>query len=106
MFKLSPNHCGGNTHIVSGINDFDFGVILEPGQNFDTPVFYVGFTEDGFGDMSRYMYRFVMENILSKQDLWPVLYNSCEATTFNVQVDEQKNWRNWRQALIVSFCGG
>ena len=80
----------GNTHIVAGINDFDFEMVLEPGESFETPAFYTGFTEDGFGGMSRDMHRFIREKILPRQTLRPVLFNSWEATAFNVQVDGQK----------------
>ena len=80
----------GNTHIVAGINDFDFEAELEPGTSFDTPVFYTGFTEEGFGGMSRCMHRFVRDRILPRTDLRPVVYNSWEATFFDVRVEEQK----------------
>lgn len=80
----------GNTHIVAGINDFDFEMILEAGQSFTTPDFYSGFTNNGFGGMSRIMHRFVREHIIPRKDLRPVLYNSWEATYFDVNVNGQK----------------
>ncbi|MDR2901478.1 MAG: alpha-galactosidase [Treponema sp.] len=80
----------GNTHIVAGINDFDFEMKLEARQSFQSPIFYIGFTDGGFGEMSRIMHNFVRDHIMPKCEPRPVLYNSWEATAFNVQVDEQK----------------
>lgn len=80
----------GNTHVVAGIHDFDFEMPLKPGQTFETPAFYTGFTKEGFGGMSRVMHAFVRRHIMPPAKLRPVLYNSWEATTFDVQVDEQK----------------
>lgn len=80
----------GNTHITAGINDFDFEMVLEPGKSFETPVFYTGFTAGGFGEMSRIMHRFTREKIIPRRELQPVLYNSWEATLFDVRLDEQK----------------
>lgn len=80
----------GNTHMVAGIHDFDFEMPMKPGQRFETPVFYTGFTEEGFGGMSRGMHRFVRKHIMPAGRLRPVLYNSWEATTFDVRADEQK----------------
>lgn len=80
----------GNTHMVAGTHDFDFELNLKPGQKFETPVFYTGFTEEGFGGMSRCMHAFVRKHIMPPQKPRPVLYNSWEATTFDVRVEEQK----------------
>lgn len=80
----------GNTHIVAGINSYDFEMVLEAGTSFETPIFYTGYTCGGYGEMSRCMHRFVREKILPRKDLRPVLYNSWEATAFDVTVDGQK----------------
>lgn len=79
----------GNTHIVAGINDFDFELHLAPGESFETPTLYLGLSDHGYGEMSRKMHGFVRRHILPRQSLRPVLYNSWEATTFNVQAQEQ-----------------
>ena len=79
----------GHTHMVAGINDFDFEMTLQPGETFTTPSFYCGFTTEGFGGMSRMMHRFIRHTILPRQAPRPVLYNSWEATFFNVRADDQ-----------------
>ncbi|MDD6727848.1 MAG: alpha-galactosidase [Eubacteriales bacterium] len=81
----------GITRIIIGMNDFDFGYTLGGGEEFTTPAVHFGMTE-GFGEMSRQMNRFCVDNVLPKQfndKILPVLYNSWEATEFNVSVEGQ-----------------
>lgn len=86
-FKVSASRdLFGITRVSLGMNDFDFSHTLKGGESFDTPVVYCG-TADGFGNMSRMMNRFALDHILPKQfnyDVLPVIYNSWEATGFNV----------------------
>ncbi|WP_252263508.1 alpha-galactosidase [Paracidobacterium acidisoli] len=73
--------------ITGGYNPFDFGYRLAPGQSLDTPVFYGGYTHDGIGGASRLLHRFEIASILPQKPTpkaRPVLYNSWEATEFNV----------------------
>jgi alpha-galactosidase len=73
--------------VTGGYNDFDFAYLLQPGESLDTPPFYAGFTDGGFGESSRILHRFLREQILpdhANPHPRPVLYNSWEATTFNV----------------------
>lgn len=86
-FKVSASRdFNGKTSAVIGLNDFDFSKTLESGDEFRTPSVYCSIA-DGLGDMSRKMHDFAIKNILPKrfayEDL-PVLYNSWEATEFNV----------------------
>jgi alpha-galactosidase len=73
--------------VTGGYNDFDFAYLLQPGESLDTPPFYAGYTDQGFGESSRIMHRFLREQILpdhAHPHPRPILYNSWEATTFNV----------------------
>lgn len=73
--------------ITGGYNPFDFGYRLAPGESLTTPPFYGGFTNGGMGAASRILHRFQQGVILPgapKPKLRPVLYNSWEATEFNV----------------------
>jgi len=73
--------------VTAGFNPFDFGYKLQPGEELRTPVFYGGFTEDGLGGASRLMHRFELTRILPgapTPKLRRILYNSWEATEFNV----------------------
>lgn len=81
----------GITRVSLGMNDFDFSHTLEPGARFETPPVYCGKTE-GLGEMSRQMNRFCLEHLLPSRfraETLPVLYNSWEATEFNVNVADQ-----------------
>jgi alpha-galactosidase len=79
--------------VTGGFNDFDFGYLLKPGESLETPAFYGGFTDRGFGESSRIMHAFEREEILpdrARPLTRPVLYNSWEATTFDVNEAGQK----------------
>lgn len=81
----------GITRVSLGMNDFDFSHTLEPGACFETPPVYCGKTE-GLGEMSRQMNRFCLEHLLPSRfraEPLPVLYNSWEATGFDVNVADQ-----------------
>jgi alpha-galactosidase len=73
--------------VTGGFNPFDFGYRLKPGEQLETPPFYAGFTNLGLGEASRILHRFERRHILpggENAPLRPVLYNSWEATEFNV----------------------
>jgi alpha-galactosidase len=78
--------------INGGYNPYDFSWSLKSGETLDTPVFYAGYSGEGLGGASRTMHRFAVANILpggDKAKIRPVLYNSWEATAFNVTVQGQ-----------------
>jgi alpha-galactosidase len=78
--------------ITGGYNPFDFGYRLAPGESLTTPPFYGGFTGGGMGEASRILHRFQQSVILPgapHPKLRPVLYNSWEATEFNVSESSQ-----------------
>ena len=82
----------GITRAVIGINDFDFSYNLHAGEEFITPSVYCGHTK-GFAEMSNQMNAFASEYILPKRfskEPLPVLYNSWEATWFNVSCEGQQ----------------
>jgi alpha-galactosidase len=73
--------------VTGGFNPFDFGYRLKPGEQLETPPFYAGYTDRGMGEASRILHRFEWQSILpggNDARLRPVLYNSWEATEFNV----------------------
>jgi alpha-galactosidase len=79
--------------VTGGFNPFDFSYPLEPGAALETPPFYAGFTEGGFGEASRILHRFERVQIMpagASARLRPVLYNSWEATEFAVDEPGQK----------------
>ena len=73
--------------VTGGPNAFDFGYLLKQGDTFTTPAFYGGYSDHGIGGASRLMHRFEVDSLLPHHPtpkLRPVLYNSWEATEFNV----------------------
>ncbi|GFR34861.1 alpha-galactosidase [Thermobrachium celere] len=82
----------GHTRILAGINDFDSCITLKKGEGFKSPTVYFGYTKNGFSDMSRRLHRFIRNNIMPKnynKNIRPVLYNSWEATLFDVKCEHQ-----------------
>ena len=76
----------GRTRAVIGINDFDFSYTLKPGEEFEAPSVYCGYAK-GLAEMSNQMNSYTVEHILPKRfakEPLPVLYNSWEATWFDV----------------------
>lgn len=73
--------------ITGGFNPFDFSYPLRPGESLQTPVFYAGYAAHGSGEASRLLHRFELAHILPQAPrprVRPVLYNSWEATEFDV----------------------
>ena len=73
--------------ITAGYNPFDFAYKLSPGESLETPLFYAGFTAHGNGGASRLLHRFQLQSILPQHPSpkpRPIIYNSWEATGFNV----------------------
>lgn len=81
----------GTTRVILGISDFDFKFELKAEETFDTPKVFCGLTQ-GFGEMTRQMNKFAVNHILPKSfndKILPVLYNSWEATWFDVNLENQ-----------------
>jgi alpha-galactosidase len=73
--------------VTGGPNSFDFGYRLQKGEKLETPIFYGGYSSNGIGGASRLMHRLEMDTLVANaphEKLRPVLYNSWEATGFNV----------------------
>jgi alpha-galactosidase len=68
--------------VTGGFNSFDFAWPLKPGEALETPDFYAGYSAHGFGEASRMLHN--LERDQAKGRVRPVLYNSWEATEFNV----------------------
>lgn len=80
------------TRVAAGLNDLDCILHLAPGEDFTTPLVTLGYTDGGFGAMSRLLHRYQRAHILPRNhadELRPVLYNSWEAVMFDVSEDAQ-----------------
>lgn len=82
----------GYVNILIGISDTDFNWTLQPGEIFETPAVYSGYSGHGFEVMSHTLHRFskkhVMPDHFAEKPL-PVLYNSWYSTEFRVECGEQ-----------------
>jgi len=79
--------------VTGGFNPFDFGYKLLPGKQLETPVFYGGYSHHGIGGASRLLHRFELAKIVPEAPTprpRPVIYNSWEATGFNVDEPGQE----------------
>ncbi len=83
----------GATVVHGGYNPFDFALTLEPGARHATPALVHGCSDGGWGGASRRMHAFIRERVLPRPaegpELRPVLFNSWEATYFDVTPDGQ-----------------
>jgi alpha-galactosidase len=73
--------------VTGGFTSFDFAYPLKPGQSLETPKFYGGYSGTGIGGASRLLHRFELNAIVpggTNRRPRPVLYNSWEATGFDV----------------------
>lgn len=75
--------------VTGGINDFDSEWTLGAGDSFETPAFVGGYTAGGFGEMSRHLHHYQYDYVIPSQDPRKVLYNSWEATYFDVNARDQ-----------------
>ena len=80
-------------NVMLGMNDTDFTYHLQKGETLVTPKVFLGYTEDGFGDMTRILTEFALGDVMPRafaREPLPVLYNSWYATRFRCEVGEQK----------------
>ena len=78
------------TRLSLGLNDWDFAWKLNGGEEFTTPSAFAGYTTGGYGAASRKLHAFIRERILPHGAvLHKVLYNSWEATLFDVNMESQ-----------------
>ncbi|MFH8566025.1 alpha-galactosidase [Streptomyces sp. NPDC017988] len=82
----------GTVQISGGMGHDDSGVtVLEPGVALTTPVFAGLWSGDGFGGASRAWHAYQREHVIPDADtVRPVLYNSWEATGFDISEEQQR----------------
>src|SRR5262249_40526612 len=79
-----------STRVSIGLNDWDFAWRLGPGETFTTPSSYAGYTSGGFGAASRWLHDCTRDTLLPHgHSIHKVLYNSWEATHFDVDEESQ-----------------
>lgn len=79
----------GNQRITAGMNDADFIFPMQSGENFETPPMFLCMSGGGIGALSRKMHDFERWHLKAGRKPRRVLYNSWEATLFDVRAEEQ-----------------
>lgn len=92
-----------STRINIGLNDWDFGWELKAGGHFTTPSAFGGYTAKGFGAASHLSHNYIRSILPHGQSLHKVLYNSWEATFFDVDVVSQKRYAEIAAGLGVEL---
>jgi alpha-galactosidase len=98
-----------DVRIHAGYNPFDFQMELAPGERHITPALVCGVSPSGWGGASRRMHAFALERVLPRSPqapcFRPVLYNSWEATYFDLSYDNQVALARKASAIGVElFC--
>lgn len=93
----------------AGYNPADFSLTLAPGERHVTPAAVIGVSPEGWGGASRRLHTFALERILpapvNGPAVRPVLYNSWEATYFNLSHEGQVALARKAAAMGVElFC--
>ena len=82
----------GPVQILGGINFWDTAWELKAGAAFETPKLAVGFTNNGEEGASQSLAAYVRNDILPathREELRPIIYNSWEATYYDVNEQQQ-----------------
>lgn len=86
QLRLTTNITGA-TRITGGLSDDDFAWTLLPGERFTTPEIVVGCARGDLNDARHALHRYTRGEVLptpQRDAPLPVLYNSWEATFFDV----------------------
>lgn len=77
--------------VSAGINSFDSEIILENSSSFETPVFTIGFSSNGFENMSENLYDYQYDHLLPQtkiKKIFPMIYNTWYPYEFNVNEEK------------------
>lgn len=85
--ELSTND---RARVTAGIDDTDFRIRLRPGEEFTTPTLDTTWTDGGFNAASQAWHAHIRRHVLPRHADRPVLYNSWEATLFDVSEAGQR----------------
>ncbi|MBO1329760.1 alpha-galactosidase [Streptomyces sp. VRA16 Mangrove soil] len=98
------DHTGGPFTVTGGAGHDGLSWRLRPGETHNTPVFAGQFSTRGFGGTSRAWHAYIVRHVLPRPDeLRPVLYNSWEATGWDVTLEGQRALAEKAAALGVEL---
>ena len=79
----------GNHRVTAGLNDADLVCPMERGESLETPPMVLCMSAEGMGALSRRMHDFERGHLKPNRPPRRVLYNSWEATQFDVRAEAQ-----------------
>ncbi|KAI8078633.1 alpha-galactosidase [Halteromyces radiatus] len=88
----------GQVRISGGLQPLDFGLTLEAGETFTTPVFMAGYSSLGIFGARQLLPRYLQQGKIN-----PILYNSWEAAGFDVNIQQQLDLANEAAKLGVEL---
>ncbi|MEI7770608.1 MAG: alpha-galactosidase, partial [Chloroflexales bacterium] len=92
------------TRVKIGLSDWDFAWRLGAGERFTTPCAYAGYSDAGFGAASRRLHDLIRDTLLPHANVThQVLYNSWEATEFDVDEASQVELARLAAAMGVEL---
>ena len=95
---------GNRVTLTGGFGHDGIGWLLNPGETLQTPAFAGLYTDGGFGAASRTWHDYVLSHVLPHpQEVRPVLYNSWEATGFDVDETGQRKLAAQAAAIGVEL---
>jgi alpha-galactosidase len=88
-WQIKISNYKNTTKVVGGISNFDCNVNLKGGESFKTPIFTIGFSDEGFGKCGRMLHDYQRTTTLCPHinAPMPVLYNAW--STFQFNIDEK-----------------
>lgn len=92
-YRITLRHTpAGQTSFTGGFGHEGVSWQLNPGETWETPVFAGLYAADGIEATSRRWHAYVRDHVLPYPgETRPVIYNSWEATEFDVNVENQKS---------------
>lgn len=72
--------------LITGINDYNFEWVLEPGKDFQTPEAIMGFSQRGLNGMSQVFHKLLRDRVARGKYQYadrPIVINNWEATFFD-----------------------
>ncbi len=102
-------HPSGVLKVLGGYHADHFDLTLAPGAAHATPPFVLGYACDGWSGASLRLHRFARDRVLpspsQQSELRPVIYNSWEATYFNLGLGQQVELARRAAAMGVElYC--
>ena len=86
-----------------GLNDWDFAYRLDPTLTYQTPSVFLNYSHDGLQSLSHRLHEFIRARVPHPDYTRKVLYNSWEATLFDVDEASQKAYAETAADLGVEL---